>query len=78
MKLFSRKKNDYRSVLYLSEDERERMIERLETERLYVTLDIEELMTEIAKRTGKRRYRLKRQRLGKRPQDYIPVPEHRR
>ena len=78
MELFSRKKNDYRSVRYLSEDERERMIERLETERLYVTLDIEDVMAEIAKRTGKRRYRLKRKKLGKRPQDYIPVPEHRR
>ena len=71
-------KRSYPSLRYMTEAERVAEIQRLETARLYVTADIEDVMKAISQLSGKRKFRLKGKGIGKRAQDYIPFPEYRR
>lgn len=78
MKRYRTSKSKYPSLRFMTEAERLAEIERLETLRLYVTADIEDVMNSIAILSGKKKFRLKKKKVGRRAQDYIPFPEYRR
>ena len=71
MGLFANKnKNGFANVQTMKSTDREEEIDRLESERLRISTEIEQLLKNYAKESGNRRLARRRYKIGKGPNDY--------
>ena len=70
MAFFKKKESKHTPVSAMHESERDLEIARLESERIRINTEIEQVLKNYAKESGNKRLRFRRFRMGKSPNDY--------